>query len=49
MTRVEPWSPEELGDAADRPAVGLIEVILWVGIITVDGQVAGVGIRVSTL
>ena len=38
-----------LGDAADRQAVGLIEAVLRVGIITVDGQVAGAGIRVSTL
>ena len=38
-----------LGDAADRQAVGLIVATLWGGIITVDVQVAGVGIRVSTL
>ena len=36
-------------DAADRKAVGLIVVTLWVGIVTGDDQVAGVGIRVSTL
>ena len=34
-----------LGDAADRKAVGHIAVVLRVGIITGDGQVAGVGAR----
>ena len=37
-----------LGDAADRPAVGLIVVGLRVGIITADVQVAGVGARVRS-
>ncbi|MBQ9403042.1 hypothetical protein IJU22_00490 [Candidatus Saccharibacteria bacterium] len=36
------------GDAADRKAVGLIVVVLRVGIITVDVQVAGVGARVRS-
>ena len=37
-----------LGDATDRKAVGLIVRILWVGIITVVVQVAGVGARVRS-
>ena len=37
-----------LGDAADRKAVGLIVVVLRVGIITVDAQVAGGGIKVRS-
>ena len=44
-----PLSRSVKNDAADRKAVGLIVVTLWVGIITVQYQGAGVGTRVSTL
>ena len=44
-----PLSRSVKNDAADRQAVGLIDAILWAGIITVEDQVAGVGSRVSTV